>query len=192
VKCREVKRRIGWWRAGGDVSSPDARDLEDHVSSCPDCGPAYGDVIPFILRDACQVSTVEAAVSVPPPVRAREKPRAWFPALVITGLVLTAVGVGVASWWATRSQRTQVLFSLDAPDARSVSLVGDFNAWDRAGIPMLDKDGDGTWTVKVLLQRGRSYRSNFLLDEERLIADPASTLRVPDGFGGESSVLRVE
>jgi len=192
VKCREVKRLIGLWSAGGDVSSHDARDLEDHVSSCPDCGPAYGDVIPFILRDACQVSTVEAAVSVPPPVRAREKPRAWFPALVITGLVLTAVGVGVASWWATRSQRTQVLFSLDAPDARSVSLVGDFNAWDRAGIPMLDKDGDGTWTVKVLLQRGRSYRSNFLLDEERLIADPASTLRVPDGFGGESSVLRVE
>jgi 1,4-alpha-glucan branching enzyme len=102
------------------------------------------------------------------------------------------MGSALSALWLISGRQKQVEFRLYAPQARSVSIVGNFSAWGSSGLPMSDIDGDGVWTKKTYLKRGIIYTYNFLIDEERLIADPESTLRVPDGFGGESSVLRVE
>ncbi len=193
MRCRKARRLIDVWGAGEDVGNWNARELEIHVSGCPSCGPLYGDVLPFILRDSRRVGTVQEAVSVP----VTRTPAAGNPRLLILaisiGISLLVVGAaitGTVRWY--RLQRgTEVLFSLNAPDAHSVTLVGDFSAWDTKGIPMR-KGGNGVWTVKVFLEKGKSYRYNFLLNKERLISDPTATLRVPDGMGGESSILRVE
>jgi len=40
-------------------------------------------------------------------------------------------------------------FAVWAPNAREVRLVGDFNGWDRATLPMSRRDGSGIWELDV-------------------------------------------
>lgn len=83
-----------------------------------------------------------------------------------------------------------VTFVLEAPDATSVSLAGTFNGWDTTTY-QFTRVSANTWSVKIPLRKGREYLYNFVIDEERWIPDPASPLKVDDGFGGESSLLRL-
>jgi len=86
------------------------------------------------------------------------------------------------------------------PGARVVQVAGswDTNAflrgreWSadtRVGL-MEDADGDGTWELRVGLGPGR-YEYLFLVDGRFWEADPANPQRVPDGEGGERSLLVV-
>ncbi|HJQ22181.1 MAG TPA: isoamylase early set domain-containing protein [Gemmatimonadaceae bacterium] len=82
-----------------------------------------------------------------------------------------------------------VHFTFDAPQARSVSLVGDFNAW-RAGVLPLRRSADGrTWTVEVPLLPGR-YAYSFVVDGS-IAPDPAAPRATGDDFGTPSSVVLV-
>src|SRR4051812_14465039 len=85
--------------------------------------------------------------------------------------------------------RRRVKVRLDAPAADSVAVTGDFNAWDLEGRP-LKRGADGIWEVTLLLAPGR-YEYRFLVDG-RWADDPACTERVPNGFGSDNCVLRVE
>jgi len=80
-------------------------------------------------------------------------------------------------------------FVLVAPEARSVALVGDFNGWDAARMP-LRRDVSGLWTVEVPLAAGR-YQYAFVLDGGRFVADPSAPRAVGDDFGTPSSVVTV-
>jgi retinol-binding protein 3 len=71
------------------------------------------------------------------------------------------------------------------PDARGVSLAGDFNGWDPRALPMR-RQGDA-WVGSVDLEPGR-YAYKFVVDEE-WIADPANPQTVRDGLHTNS--LRV-
>jgi alpha-amylase/alpha-mannosidase (GH57 family) len=85
-----------------------------------------------------------------------------------------------------------VRFTVDAPDARTVHLAGEFNAWDPTALPMTDEDGDGVWEVMVELQTGRSYQYKFVIDggaEWR--PDPDNPERVDDNYGGYNTVMSV-
>lgn len=55
-----------------------------------------------------------------------------------------------------------VNFICHAPQAKSVSLVGDFNAWDPAGHPMKHML-DRSWLLTVELKHGH-HRYAFLVD----------------------------
>jgi len=55
-----------------------------------------------------------------------------------------------------------VNFICDATQARSVSLVGDFNQWDAAAHPM-KRMPDGAWLLSVELKHGH-HRYAFLVD----------------------------
>jgi hypothetical protein len=82
-----------------------------------------------------------------------------------------------------------VKFVLIAPQAAQVSLVGDFNRWDRAATPA-DREADGTWTVYVPLRPGRHVYS-FVLDGTHFVSDPAAPMAPDDGFGHKNSVVVV-
>ena len=56
----------------------------------------------------------------------------------------------------------QVSFDLYAPSAREVFLVGEFNDWDAASIPM-KRCADGNWRVELMLPVG-IFRYKFLVD----------------------------
>jgi hypothetical protein len=83
-----------------------------------------------------------------------------------------------------------VQFLLVMPAAREVSLVGDFNDWDTADLPMERAAREGVWTVTVPLAPGR-YRYTFVVDGTRWIPDPGAPRGVEDDFGRPSSVITV-
>ena len=49
-----------------------------------------------------------------------------------------------------------------APEAKKVTLVGDFNDWDPAAMP-LKRQPDGTWTAQITLGHGY-HHYQFLID----------------------------
>jgi 1,4-alpha-glucan branching enzyme len=50
--------------------------------------------------------------------------------------------------------KRKLTFSLEAPGAKEVILVGDFNKWDRKRHPM-EKNPKGLWNKGVMLSLGR-------------------------------------
>lgn len=82
-----------------------------------------------------------------------------------------------------------VRFMLAAPGARTVTLVGDFNAWAKEATPLTTASVPGVWTVAVPLRPGR-HEYAFIVDGERWVVDPLAAV-VTDDFGTESSVVTV-
>lgn len=122
-----------------------------------------------------------ARVESPRPRRASM--RTWMP----VGLAAAVcVGVGVARLATGRSDR--VRFSISAPAAARVSLVGDFDGWNPDALPMRRRGAD-TWTVDVRLEPGRHVFA-FSVDGG-LRPDPAAPRAVEDDFGVPSSVVVV-
>lgn len=83
-----------------------------------------------------------------------------------------------------------VKFVLVAPQARVVSLVGDFNQWDAQATPMTKTPTGGTWSVTLQLQPGRHLYA-FVVDGTQWLADPKAPLAPEDGFGAPNSVVLV-
>jgi hypothetical protein len=83
----------------------------------------------------------------------------------------------------------QMKFVLDAPRAGHVSLVGDFNGWDKSITPMT-RSSDGTWTVSLALVPGRHVYA-FVLDGRRWVPDPTALVAPDDGFGARNSIVLV-
>lgn len=81
------------------------------------------------------------------------------------------------------------VFSITAPAARSVAVVGSFNNWDRGRHRLAGPDGSGRWRIAVTLRPGR-YEYLFLIDGKTWVTDPAAAT-VSDGMGGSNSVLIV-
>jgi len=71
-----------------------------------------------------------------------------------------------------------------------VSLVGDFNNWDRAGTPMT-RDHGGEWHATVALPVG-IYRYAFLVDDARWMPDPTQAALVDHDFDQPTSVVTVQ
>jgi len=70
-----------------------------------------------------------------------------------------------------------------------VSLVGDFNNWDKDVDPMARRE-DGTFQFIIALNPG-IYHYKFVLEDVEWIPDPNCLERVHDGQGGDNSILRV-
>lgn len=66
------------------------------------------------------------------------------------------------SYYSAHRNLRAVNFICNAPQARSVSLVGDFNNWDAAAHPMKRTPGGG-WLLNVELRHGH-HRYAFLVD----------------------------
>lgn len=62
-----------------------------------------------------------------------------------------------------------VNFVCSAPEAKAVSLVGDFNDWDPQALPM-KRHPDGSWTGQVTLGQGH-HHYQFVIDG-KLTLDP--------------------
>ena len=79
-------------------------------------------------------------------------------------------------------------FSITAPGATSVMLVGDFTHWQDQPISMAKREGS-LWTASVPLPPG-THHYRFLVDGQWQ-DDPECMLRAPNPFGGENSVRTV-
>ena len=85
--------------------------------------------------------------------------------------------------------RSTVRFVFVAPYASRVSLVGDFNKWNPAAMPMRRSPDGRAWLLDVPLPPGRHVYS-FIVDGD-LAPDPAAPRAGDDDFGVPSSVVLV-
>jgi hypothetical protein len=82
-----------------------------------------------------------------------------------------------------------VQFVLVAPNATSVSLVGDFNDWKVGATPLSSGSGN-MWSVQIPLTPGR-YNYIFMIDGKKLVPDPTAPRAPVDAFGQPNSVITV-
>jgi 1,4-alpha-glucan branching enzyme len=84
----------------------------------------------------------------------------------------------------------RVRFSLEAPNASKVLLVGDFTDWQaRAKAMRKEKAGGRTFTATVNLPPG-TYQYKFIVDG-KWVDDPKATSHVANPFGSQNSLLTV-
>jgi hypothetical protein len=141
----------------------------------------------------------EIAHPSPAPVGAAAATWRWLvtprrvPLSPLAGLAVVA-GIAAFLLWrpspAPAGRPVAFQFLLVAPQAASVSLVGDFNDWDPAHTPMSATEPAGLWTAIVPLEPGR-YRYAFLVDGAQWLPDPAAPRAGDDEFGVPSSVVTV-
>jgi len=92
------------------------------------------------------------------------------------------------SYYSAHRNLRGVNFVCHAAQARSVSLVGDFNHWDPQAHPMR-RMSDGAWLVTVELRHGH-HRYAFLVDGA-LALDPRALGITRDDRGERVSLVPV-
>jgi len=84
-----------------------------------------------------------------------------------------------------KSIKGKMKFEYSAPEAKEVSLAGNFNQWNSQANPM-KKDKKGIWKVTLSLEPGR-YEYRFIVDAN-WENDPLCSSCVANEFGGENCV----
>jgi len=105
------------------------------------------------------------------------------------GILAAATNSAGAANVSSKGGTLPVRFSVVAPAAASVSIVGDFNHWNPTTLPMTRSADGRRWEVEVRLPLGR-YSYAFLIDG-KISPDPAAPQGVDDDFGSPNSVLMV-
>jgi 1,4-alpha-glucan branching enzyme len=111
-------------------------------------------------------------------------------AALVGGTSLAAASLFAAVAF-TLTRPSGIEFQIELPAASAVSIVGDFNDWDRRRTPLVRVDGTARWRARVSLADGL-YRYAFLVDGQQLVADPAHPVTPDPDFGTEVSLVSVE
>lgn len=86
---------------------------------------------------------------------------------------------------ARKNNNRRQTFSINAPEAMSVLLVGDFTRWQEEAIEM-EKQKGGEWKISVTLAPG-TYQYRFIVDGEWR-GDPDCVLHVANFYGRENAM----
>jgi 1,4-alpha-glucan branching enzyme len=87
-------------------------------------------------------------------------------------------------------QAGAVRFTVFAPGAKQVFLVGSFNDWTKGATPMKMVDGSSLWSVDVPLTEGE-HMFMYVIDGVRWMTPPQAEDFVIDGFGQTNGVVIV-
>ena len=203
MKCEEAFSFVDAWEKGAETLDG-LEKFRAHLDGCHECSRRFGALLPLMTRDAGAsgiAATSPAARAAPAGFAAGvmdalgKKNRHTFafnPLLAAAAVVIFVVGLGLGVFFTQQSgDMVTVRFILNAPQARSVYLAGDFNSWNGEAYRLNREGRDGTWEIKVPLEKGKVYVYNFVLDGTTWIADPAVDATIDDGFGGSGSLLRL-
>ncbi len=80
-------------------------------------------------------------------------------------------------------------FVFHAPDAVSVKIVGSFNNWTPSEESTMDRDQEGKWSKRILLEPGK-YEYKFLVNDT-WIEDKRNPNLADNAFGGKNSVIEI-
>ncbi len=207
MECSGVEALIRTWESGGQTEADARAAARKHADSCEECSARFSTILDFVERDAIDGS---ASVIDTPPLppgfsdrvlgRIAERRGAGRGAYIgrrfiglaaAVALFFVGVGFGARVFVPARGNVASVLFILDAPSAKSVSLVGDFNKWDPAVHVLKRPEPGKPWELRVDLQRGKMYVYDFVIDGKHWVPDPTVETKVEDGFGGSGSLLRL-
>lgn len=202
----------------GCLSVEEERDISNRIASDPDLRKEF-DELRGVIRtvEACERLTPPASFSsdvmkrLPAHKGARmirvreflfgERTLRWnlataaaalaFFAMVISGVIFQAqYREGFLAQDIPQKEAVKtVIVNFYAPQARTVSVAGDFNKWS-ADEGVMKRQENGTWTIEVPLKPG-AYHYMFVVDGEGWVPDPKAESYRDDGFGNRNSVLRV-
>lgn len=115
--------------------------------------------------------------------------------LVVLGTLLMVGLIGCAKAKVVKPESPKSLagvvrFTILAPGAKQVNLVGSFNGWGKNATPMKDMDSFGVWLVDVPLKEGE-HTFMYLIDGTRWITPPLAEDFVTDSFGQVNGVVIV-
>ncbi|MBH0204008.1 MAG: hypothetical protein HP496_17345 [Nitrospira sp.] len=115
--------------------------------------------------------------------------------LILCGVMLSVWLEGCAKTAIMRPEPPKAVagsirFTVLAPGAKQVFLVGSFNGWAKESTPMTALDSSGVWTVDLRLKAGE-HTFMYLIDGTRWITPPLAEDFVTDGFGQVNGVVIV-
>lgn len=87
------------------------------------------------------------------------------------------------------ADKREVTFAIDAPNAKDIYVVGDFNHWKITDDHRLSLIVDGRWEKRLILPPGK-YVYKFIVDGEWLV-DSRNAEREPNTFGTFNSVIKL-
>ena len=93
------------------------------------------------------------------------------------------------SMGASRPASQEMEFTLAAPNAKKVSIAGQFNDWNTQSMPM-KKAKNGLWTIKLKLPLGKCEYKYFV--DGSWVNDSACSESVPNSYGTSNSVVTVQ
>jgi chromosome partitioning protein len=82
----------------------------------------------------------------------------------------------------------EVVFTINAPEAKDVFVAGDFNGWKTDDASRMES-GDGAWQKRLNLKNGK-YHYRFVIDG-RWTDDPANELRETNPYGETDSLIEI-
>lgn len=92
-------------------------------------------------------------------------------------------------WTYAQADTHEATFSLYAPQAKSVEVIGDFNQWQSGVTLLAGPDEKGMWRVKLPLPATLTHIEYvYRVDGSHRQIDPGQPI-VRDGFSGENNVL---
>ncbi len=77
--------------------------------------------------------------------------------------------IGPPSRYSAKNTNRLINFHFISPQAKKVSVIGDFNAWQPEANPM-SRLPDGAWIARIVLHHGH-HRYQFLVDGKAML-DP--------------------
>lgn len=80
------------------------------------------------------------------------------------------------------------LSKVEAKNAQSVRLLGDFNQWDLTAPPM-KKLKDGSFSSTLALSKGKQYQFRYLLDDKEWENDWSADAYVPSPVSFDDNSL---
>lgn len=101
---------------------------------------------------------------------------------------------GLKKQYLKKGKACKVTFRLPkeaAPDAQTVTVVGDFNDWNVNGTRM-QKLKNGDFKAEVELPCNKEYRFRYLIDADRWENDWFADRYIPNAYGSEDSVVIIE
>ena len=204
MDCNDFNIKLAQWletvwdvETPGDTAVP--VELTRHAEECPDCRKrlqtalSLTDPRPELDKPSPFLATriQDELTGLKPATRGRVV--AYSSLAAVLAITLIAVGLMIGPFRGGRRADAELLvkFTLEAPAATRVQVVGDWNEWDSTADALHDEDSDGIWEPDIKLDPGREYRYQFFIDDSEWVADPMAPLKIDDGFGGQNSILRI-